>query len=119
MEDRGVHSRIFSHLLNPEQYFVAIGQSQDVIDGAPQHIVPCAVLNQESCKLIERNEPKENIAKLLVKHWKIAYISKVQAKYLDTKAGLDLKNTMPEGWDYKTGNIYARLEVAGIELQPL
>jgi hypothetical protein len=121
-EKRGVHSRIFSHLLNPEQYFVAIGQSQEVIDGAPphvEHIVPCAVLINESFKLIENNEPKEDIAKLIVKHWKIAIISKEQAKHLDTKEGLGLKNTMPEGWDYKTGNTYARLEVAGIKLQPL
>lgn len=122
VEERGVHSRVFSHLLNPEQYFVAIGQSQEVIDGKPihvEHIVPCAVLIKESCRLIKNNEPKEEVAKLLVKHWKIAIISKDQAEYLDTKKGLGLKNTMPEGWDYKTGNTYARLEKAGIELLPL
>ena len=119
---RGVHSRIFSHLLNPEQEFVAIGQSQEVIDGAPshvEHIVPCAVLIKESCELIKNGEPREKIAKLMVKHWKIAYISKEQAKNLDTKDGLNLKNTMPKGWDYKTGDTKARLNEAKIDLMPL
>jgi len=121
MKERGVHSRIFSHLLNPEQYFVAVGQSQEVIDGAPahiEHIVPCVVMVKESFKLIESNMPKSEIAELIVKHWKIAIISKDQAKYLDTKTGANLKNTMPENWDYKTGDTFARLDKAGIRLQP-
>jgi hypothetical protein len=122
MEKRGVHSRIFPHLLNPEQYFVSVGQSQEVIDGAKshvEHIVPCVVIIKESFKLIEDNFPKDEIARLIVKHWKIAFISKDQAKHLDTKAGADLKNTMPDNWDYKTGSTFARLDKAGIKLQPL
>jgi hypothetical protein len=122
MEKRGVHSRIFSLLLNPEQYFVSVGQSQEVIDGAQshvEHIVPCVVIIKESIKLIEDNFPKDEIAKLIVKHWKIAIISKEQASQLDLKSELDLKDKMPEGWDYKTGNTNARLDKANITILPL
>jgi ABC-type transport system involved in Fe-S cluster assembly fused permease/ATPase subunit len=73
---------------------------------------------KESFKLIESNMPKSEIAELIVKHWKIAIISKAQAKYLDTKTEANLKNTMPENWDYKTGDTFARLDKAGIRLQP-
>ena len=121
-DDRGIHSRIFSHILHPEQNFVTVGQSQEVIDGAkahPEHVVPCAVLIGESCRLINENMPKVSIAKLLSKHWKIAYISKDQANFLDTKKGLNLKHSMPEGWCFETGDTYARLNKASIKLFPL
>jgi hypothetical protein len=119
---KGIHSRIFSHILHPEEEFVAIGQSQDVIDGAkpyPEHVVPCATLINKSFRLIKEGLPKEEIANLITKHWKIVYISKDQADYLDTKKGLNLKYKMPDGWNFETGNTYARLELANIEVLPL
>ncbi|NOU20417.1 MAG: hypothetical protein HOO93_01270, partial [Methyloglobulus sp.] len=83
---KGIHSRVFSHILHPEEDFVAVGRSKEVIDGAkahPEHVVPCATLISESFRLINENVPRERIAELLAKHWKIAYISKDQASYLD------------------------------------
>jgi len=80
---RGINSRVFSHILHPEGSFVAVGRSKDVIDGAeahPEHVVPCAVLISESMRLIGECFPNEQIATLLAKHWKIAYISKEQAR---------------------------------------
>ena len=121
-EDRGINSRIFSKILHPEENFVAVGQSQEVIDGAPvhpEHIVPCAVLIDESIRLIKANMPNASIAKLLAKHWKIAYISKEQASFLDTKKGLNLASSMPDGWCFETGDTYARLNKADIKLLPL
>jgi len=119
---KGIHTRIFSHILHPEQEFVAIGCSKEVIDGAkayPEHVVPCATLINESFRLIEDGMAKEDIAKLLAKHWKIVYISKVQATYLDTKKGLNLKYKMPEGWTFETGDTFARMKLAKIEVLPL
>lgn len=119
---KGIHSRIFSHILHPEEDFVAVGRSQQVIDGAPsypEHVVPCATLISESFRLIGDGLPKNEIAKLLAQHWRIVYISKEQAKYLDTKKGLNLKYKMPKGWNFETGSSFARLDLAEIKILPL
>lgn len=116
---KGIHSRVFSHILHPEKDFVFAGASQAVIDGEkihPEHVVPCAVLISETCRLINEGMPNDEIAKLLSKHWRVAYISKKQADYLDTKNGLNLKNSMPPDWKFETGDTFARLELAKIQL---
>lgn len=121
-EGKGIHSRVFTHFLHPEKDFVAAGQSQSVIDGEsihPEHVVPCAVLISETCRLIKENMPKSKIAELLAKHWKVAYISKNQANYLDSKDGLNLKHRMPDGWKFETGDTFARLKLAKIDLLPI
>lgn len=84
----GIHSRILSHILHPELDFVAVGRSQEVVDGAipyPEHIVPCATIIWESIRLLEEGKSQEEVAKLIAKHWKIVFISKKQAKFIDTK----------------------------------
>ena len=119
---KGIHSRIFSHMLHPEKDFIAVGQSKEVLEGAPvhpEHVVPCSTLISESFRLLKERTPKEEIAKLLSKHWKIVYISKEQANFLDTKMGLSLKHKMPEGWQFETGDSFARLKLAKIEVLPL
>lgn len=118
----GQHTRLFNYILHPEEEFVAVGRSQEVIDGAPphpEHVVPCSKLVTESFRLIEEGIPKDKIAELLAKHWKIVYVSKSQAKYLDTKEGLNLKYKMPNGWCFEAGDTYARLKLANIEIYPL
>jgi hypothetical protein len=119
---KGIHSRIFSYILHPEAEFVAIGRSQEVINGAdpyPEHVVPCATLISESIRLINEGMPESEIAELLAKHWKIVFISKEQAKYLDSKDGKNLKDKMPPGWKFETGNTFERLKLANIEVLPL
>lgn len=119
---KGLHSRVFSHFLHPEFDFVGAGRSQDVINGEPvhpEHVVPCAVLIEETCRLIKQGALDAEIARLLSKHWKIALISKKQANHLDSKDRLNLKHTMPDGWCFENGNTYERLNMAGIELLPL
>lgn len=121
-DGKGLHSRIFNYFLHPEAYFVGVGRSQEVVDGKPvhpEHVVPCAVLIKESCRLISQGVPEAEIARLLSKHWKIVFISKEQAARLDSKDHLDLKNKMPEGWCFKNGDTYARLNAAGIYVVPL
>ena len=119
---KGFHSRVFTYFLHPEQHFVAVGQSQAVIDGEPshpEHLVPCAVLINESCRLIDEGVKDADIAALLAKHWKIGFISKQQANHLDSKNGLGLKHRMPESWEFETGSPYERLKRGQIELLPL
>ncbi|MCC2636588.1 MAG: hypothetical protein K0Q68_307 [Moraxellaceae bacterium] len=118
----GIHSRIFSIILHPEQSLTLIGRSRAVIDEEPihpEHVVPCAVLIRESCRLIEAGVPDTTIAALLAKHWRIAHISKNEAARLDGKAGLNLKSEMPEGWCFETGDTLARLQKAEIALFPI
>lgn len=118
----GNHSRIFSYILHPEKDYVAVGRSQEVIDSAkphPEHVVPCATLIEESMRLIKEGMPKQEIAELIAKHWKIVYISKDQASYLDTKKGINMKYKMPDGWNFETGDTYARLKLANIDVLPL
>lgn len=119
---KGLHSRIFNYFLHPEVHFVGVGRSQSVVDGEPthpEHVVPCAVLIEESCRLLSQGVSENEIARMLSKHWKIALISKEQAACLDSKSGLNLKHRMPEGWRFESGDTYARLNLAKIELLPL
>jgi hypothetical protein len=113
-----IHTRLFSHILHPEQNFVHIGSSENVTENTknhPEHVVPCAVLIDESCRLIENGEMMdEAIASLLQKHWKIATITKDEAKYIDQKLGY--KSKMPKGWCFETGDTLARLNKAKIDL---
>lgn len=117
---KGFNSRIFNFMLHPEADFVGIGRSQAVIDGEPvhpEHVVPCAKMIEECCRLIKNNMAEIDIATLLSKHWKIAYISKSQAAYIDYDLGW--KDKMPAGWRFEDGETYERLNRAGIYLLPL
>lgn len=118
---KGFHSRVFSHFLHPEIDFVGAGQSQEVKNGEPahlEHIVPCVVLFSETCRLIGDGVPDAEIAGLLAKHWKVAYISKKEAFRLDSKKELNLKKDMPPGWTFESGDTYERLKMADITLLP-
>ena len=115
---RGFHSRIFSYMLHPEDEFVNAGRSVKATTETPthpEHVVPCAVLISESCRLIEEGAlSDEEIASLLQKHWKIATIAKFEQEYLDSE--LKYKSVMPSGWTFENGDTFARLDEAGISL---
>lgn len=117
-EPSGFHSRFFSHILHPEEHFVFVGKStaEHKDSSHPEHLVPCVMMYWEVRRLLDENMPKPKIAKLLEKHWKIARISKEEARYIDSKNGLGLKTKMPDGWTFETGDTMARLTLAGIEL---
>lgn len=118
----GLHSRILSYILHPEVEFVTVGRSQDVANGAiphPEHVVPCSTIIWESIRLLEEGRSKEEVAKLITKHWRIVFISKDEANFIDTKKGLNLKSSMPEGWNFETDDSFARLDLAGIKVLPL
>jgi hypothetical protein len=105
-------------MLHWEFDFVGIGQSTEVTNESgfhPEHVVPCAVLISETCRLIEGNVLNDTeIAKLLQKHWKIVRITKEQARQIDF--GLGYKSTMPTGWCFEFGETLARLNEAEITL---
>lgn len=114
----GFNSRVFSHVLHPEEKFILEGCSAGTIAGEPsrlEHLVPCLVLYNETQRLLANGKlSKVEIALLLQKHWRVARITHEEQKRLDSKH----KQTMPKGWVYETGDTLARLKVAGIKLQP-
>lgn len=122
-KNEAVHSRLFSHILHPEADYVLCGQSPESKESNekpyPEHVVPCAVLRNEAFRLIKDNKPREYIAELIAKHWKIAYITQKQQEKLDGKSGVNFKDTMPEGWHFETDDSFARLKVASIEICPI
>lgn len=114
----GFNTRLFSHILHPESRFVFLGQSVEVASETPvhpEHVVPCAVLITESRRLLlEGKLSSDEIAALLQKHWKVATITKKEARRLDVD--LKLKSVMPDGWSFESGDTSARLDRAGIKL---
>ncbi|MGV8805188.1 MAG: hypothetical protein ACWA6Y_09520 [Polaromonas sp.] len=114
----GIHTRLFSHILHPERDFVYIGHSAEAIAGIDihcEHVVPCVVLVMETRRLIQEDQlDDDEIAKLLQKHWKIALITKKQARHIDLELGY--KSKMPAGWNFETGETLARLDKANITL---
>lgn len=119
---KGYHSRLFQHLLHPEQDFLLLGCSKKLLQDQnstahPEHIVPCSYMIWELERLIRENQYSDEVlATALQKNWQIAFITKDEMYYLDTKAGLNLKSAMPENWDFITGDPEIRLKMANIEL---
>lgn len=120
-ERMGYHTRLFKHILHPEEAFCYLGRSEKVDlndnpqDSYPEHVVPCSYMIYELERLIkECKYSDKELAEALQKNWKIARITHEEAYKLDTE--LKLKTKMPEGWDFMTGDPKARLEQAGIKL---
>ena len=67
---KGFYSRVFEKILHPEKVFVGYGQSEAVLAGEPsypEHLVPCAFMYKECCRLIEEEKGTDFIAPLLAK----------------------------------------------------
>jgi hypothetical protein len=117
---RCVHSRIFNYVLHPEEEYVQCGRSRALKAGDkphPEHVVPCKVLQDECFRLIEHGTLTDSeIATLLQRHWKIAKITKEEARRLDSE--MKLKSSMPGNWRFEDGDTFARFEVANISIVP-
>lgn len=115
----GIHTRLFSHILHPEVDYVYAGRSPEAVtdlDIHPEHVVPCAVLVDETRRLVIENKLNDDeIAQLLQRHWKIALITKKQARDIDVNLGY--KSSMPRDWCFETGDTFARLKLAEIAIE--
>lgn len=113
----GLHTRLFSHLLHPEEQFVFAGRSTRLANGEAsrlEHVAPCAVLLSEIRRLIELGVSDETVASMLARHWRVARITKAEQECLDHDFAL--KATMPTGWSLEKGDTFARFTAAGITL---
>ena len=120
-QPKGLHSRIFQYVLHPEKDYVYYGASESASEDAPnhpEHVVPCAVLISECCRLVREKKTDDEIVPLLMKHWKIVAITKDEQGRLDNKHGLNLKSSMPKGWSFETGDTFERLVEAEIKVIP-
>ncbi len=116
-ERLGYHTRVFTPLLHPERKFCYLGQSEKVTQENKylEHVVPCGYMMNELERLIkEGKHSDEELARALQKNWKVADLTEEETQKLNVE--LKLKSTMPEGWDFMTGNPEDRLTQAGIKL---
>ena len=116
-EGRGAHTRIFNYILHPEKDYVYHGTSvaaKDLPNPYPEHAVPCAILRNECHRLIrERKLGDDEIANLLMKHWKIVGITKEEQGIIDSIH----KSDMPEGWSFETGDTFARFNHKDVNIE--
>ena len=105
----GGHSRLFEILI-PDKYIVK-GESLSG-KGHREHIVPCALIRNQSYKMFNNGYLIDDVAKMLHNNLIIVYITTEEQKKLDVELGL--KTVMPSGW--KFGDTpFKRLEQANIK----
>lgn len=114
----GAHSRCFEYYLAAEQVPTGYGKNGGK---HPEHVVPCAFLRDRCIARLAQGASTEEVAKEIRPFLAIVLITEAECTYLDNGpacGGLGLKDTMPANWDFGTGDIFARLHVAGIAFDP-
>lgn len=104
-----VHSRIFDTLILNE--YIVLNKKEPTRK-YPEHVVPCAYIRNLAFKMYWDACSIEEVADMIGRLLRIAYITSDQATLIDTK----YKDTMPESWDPKTDSILKRLEEFGVGL---
>ena len=82
--------------------------------GHHEHVVPCAYLCRQSLAMLRAGHTDAEVVRFLQRCLAIVTITPAERDALDLRNGLGLKDTMPDGWQPNTGNIFARLVLAGI-----
>lgn len=117
------HSRIFDVMMVDD--FILLGQSvelQKSIEagsskkGYREHLVPCATLRDHAADMFRAGKMPEDVAAMLQRFLRIVHITREEADRLNYDVGL--KNKMPDGWDWDSGDVKERLHMANIELDP-
>jgi len=105
-----VHSRLFDTLIYDE--YIELNKKAPG-RRYPEHVVPCAYIRNLAFEMYWKGESPADVAVMIGRLLRIAYISTEQARVVDAKH----KHTMPPNWDPKTGSILERLELVGIPLE--
>ncbi|MDO6536248.1 hypothetical protein [Alteromonas stellipolaris] len=96
--------------------FVVVGESE-AGTGRREHIVPRKVLCSEAHKMFAEGASIEEVAELLERFLKVVLITREEQRYMDSAAGLGLRQRMPEGWNFNDGDSLARLNAAEIKVK--
>jgi hypothetical protein len=98
--------------------FVLVGQSKAAVDKANQykeHVVPRMMICEECHRMFEHGACVEDVGRFIRKYLKIVLLTKEEQDRLDKWANLKLRQSMPTGWTFRDGSVFARLEFARIE----
>ncbi len=118
LASEGAHSRCFEYYLAAEQVPTGYGKNSGK---HPEHVVPCAFLRDRCIARLAQGASAEEVAQEIRPFLVIVMITEAECTYLDNGpacGGLGLKDAMPANWDFETGDIFARLHVAGIAFDP-
>ncbi len=109
-EDRG-NTDLLNAILIPDEW-VLVGTSVNG-GGKREHVVPRVVIYDECWKMFDQGKSIEEAAALIEKFLCIVQITKAEQFHIDHR--LNLKSTMPDGWTFENGDVYARLRAANVE----
>lgn len=111
-EGRVGSTRVFEHIV-PDEWLIC-GQSTS---GGKhrEHVVPCVLIRDQSIAMYQRGRSIEDVAKMIEKHLAIVLISEKEREILDKAFGW--KTIMPPGWEFASGDPFARLTMAGIDVK--
>ena len=116
-EDGRSDTRLLDRPWIPDKYVVA-GVSVRGGD-CREHVIPRLVLCDRCLEMFAAGADPEEVARFLSTHLRVVLISKEERALLDSRSGLNLRQRMPSGWDFATGNIFTRLKLAAIEYREL
>lgn len=77
-----------------------------------EHVVPLKLVYNRCEEMFSAGEDVQAVARMLARCVKIVRISKAERHRIDTELGL--KTTMPDGWNFEDGDVFARLHKGGV-----
>ena len=108
-------TRLLLPPLIPDEY-VMVGESTSGNDHR-EHVIPRNVICDRCYEMFAAGLSIETVATFIRKYLRIVRVSNEEQQRLDRQNELNLKQRMPDGWSFDSGNMYARLDAAGIRVQ--
>jgi hypothetical protein len=95
---------------------VTVGESHAGKDRR-EHLIPRMMICMRAREMFADGRSPDDVAAFLRAHVKIVLISKAEQERLDNKEHLNLRQGMPDGWSFESGDVYARLTAAEISFR--
>lgn len=118
-ERRSSDTRLLESLLLPDE-LVVVGRSLALSNGGPvrrEHVVPRLFIIEACHAMIENGQSDAEVAAFIRDHIKVVLVTEGEAKKMDGRANLNLKQTMPEDWAFGD-DLFKRLALAEIDWDP-
>ena len=95
---------------------VTIGKSLDG-EEVKEHIIPRKVIVDQCHQIFSDGGKADDAERLILDSVRILRISRSEAQRLNRSENLNLRQSMPEGWSFETGDKFARIKLAEIEFE--